>query len=65
MKILNMNIGQWGKIRAFFDVETSEGFVMKGFKLIDSDEGMFVGFPSQKKEDGTYNSPIRTGYAEL
>ena len=33
MKILNMNIGQWGKIRAFFDVETSEGFVMKGFKL--------------------------------
>lgn len=65
MKILNIHIGQWGKIRAFFDVETSEGFVMKGFKLIDSDEGMFVGFPSQKKEDGTYKSTIWTGNAEL
>jgi len=46
-----MNKGSWGKIRAFFDLETEEGFTMKGFKLILGINGLFVGFPSEKKKD--------------
>ena len=34
MKIDRMNKGNWGKVRAFFDLVTSEGFTIKGFKLI-------------------------------
>ena len=34
MKIERMNKGNWGKVRAFFDVQTDEGFTIKGFKLI-------------------------------
>ena len=34
MKIERMNKGEWGKVKAFFDVRTEEGFVIKGFKIL-------------------------------
>ena len=30
-----MNKGNWGKIRAFFDLQTEDGFTLKGFKLVE------------------------------
>ena len=53
-----MTKGSWGKIRAFFDLQTEEGFTIKGFKLVDGTNGMFVGFPSQKGGDGGYRDTI-------
>ena len=35
MKIERINKGSWGKVRAFFDVTTSDGFTIKGFKIIE------------------------------
>ena len=32
-----MNKGEWGKIKACFDVTTEEGFVIKGFKYMRED----------------------------
>lgn len=59
MKISRMNKGEWGNVLAFFDLTTSEGFTIKGFKLVKSkDGGMFVGFPSEKNKDGEYNDTI-------
>ena len=58
MKIDRMNKGSWGKVRAFFDLQTEEGFTLKGFKLIDGISGLFVGFPSQKAQDGEYRDTI-------
>ena len=56
-----MNKGEWGKIKAFFDVQTEDGFVIKGFKLIHGINGLFVGFPSRKGDDEEYYDTI---YAE-
>ena len=56
-----MNKGEWGKIKAFFDVQTDDGFVIKGFKLIHGINGLFVGFPSRKGDDEEYYDTI---YAE-
>ena len=53
-----MNKGEWGKIKAFFDLETQEGFTMKGFKLVQGINGLFVGFPSQKGSDDEYYDTI-------
>ena len=53
-----MNKGNWGKVRAFFDVQTKEGFTMKGFKLVEGINGLFVGFPSQKGNDDEYRDTI-------
>ena len=57
MKIEKMNKGEWGKVRAYFDLRTSDGIVIKGFKLIEGD-GLFVGLPSVKDKDGNYNNSV-------
>ena len=48
MKIERMNKGSWGKARAFFDIRTQEGLVVKGFKIMEGINGLFVSMPSQK-----------------
>ena len=67
MKIERMNKGEWGKIKAFFDIEVDAtnsgdtvalGFVIKGFKLVEGVNGLFVGFPSQKGSDGEYHDTV-------
>ena len=57
MEIARMTKGNWGKIKAFFDVKI-KGITIKGFKLIEGIEGMFVGSPSIKKEDNSYDNII-------
>ena len=49
-----MNKGSWGKVRAFFDVMTEEGFTIKGFKIIEGINGLFVSMPSQKGKEDEY-----------
>ena len=58
MKIDRMNKGDWGKIKAFFDLITTDGFTIKGFKLIEGTNGMFVSFPSQKGKDDEYYDTV-------
>ena len=53
-----MNKGSWGKIRAFFDLQTEDGFTLKGFKLVEGINGLFVGFPSQKGNDEEYHDTV-------
>ena len=58
MQIERMNKGQWGKIRAFFDLRTDEGLVVKGFKIVEGSTGPFVGMPSQKGNDDQYYDTV-------
>ena len=53
-----MNKGNWGKVRAFFDLQTEEGFTIKGFKLVEGPSGYFVGFPSQKGNEDQYYDTV-------
>ena len=62
MKIERINKGSWGKIRAFFDIRTEEGFIVKGFKIVKGINGLFIGFPSQKGQDDEYYDTV---WAEL
>ena len=57
MEIERMTKGSWGKIRAFFNVKL-QGITIKGFKLIECINGMFVGVPSIKKEDDSYDNIV-------
>ena len=58
MKIERMAKGSWGKIKAFFDLQTEDGFTIKGFKLVEGTNGLFVGFPSQKGSDDEYHDTV-------
>ncbi len=53
-----MNKGSWGKVRAFVDIRTQEGFVIKGFRLIEGINGLFISFPSQKGNDNEYYDTV-------
>ena len=53
-----MTKGEWGSVRAYFDLKTSEGLVIKGFRILDGSNGLFVGFPSVKNKDGEYNDTV-------
>ena len=53
-----MNKGEWGKLRAYFDLATSDGFIIKGFKIVDGINGLFVSMPSQKGNDEEYYDTI-------
>jgi DNA-binding cell septation regulator SpoVG len=52
MKILNMKpYSGSNNLKAFFDIETSEGIIVKGFKIADSKNGLFVGVPSEQDKN--------------
>ena len=57
-KISRMSKGDWGNTKAYFDIQDSDGFVIKGFRLMNSENGMFVSFPSQKQQDGQFKDTI-------
>ena len=65
MKIERMNKGSWGKVRAFFDLSTKEGFTIKGFKLIEGINGLFVSVPSQKGKDEEWYETVWIESKEL
>lgn len=52
MKVLNMKqFSGTGNLKAFFDLETSEGITIKGFKIADGKNGLFVGMPSEQDKN--------------
>ena len=55
MKVLNLKLtAGTGNLKAFFDLETAEGITIKGFKVAEGKNGLFVGAPSeQDKNDKT------------
>ena len=57
MKVSRMKVGEWGKLRAFFDLEVN-GFTIKGFKIVEGSNGLFTSMPSQKNEEGEYNDTV-------
>ena len=52
-----MTSGSWGKVQAFFDVNI-DGMILKGFKLIEGNDGVFVGMPSVKNKEGEYDQTV-------
>lgn len=61
MKIARLNIYNGkseSKILAHCDVETSEGIVIKNFRLINGPSGIFLASPNLKGKDGKYYDTV-------
>lgn len=56
MKIVRMNQlhNNSSKTVAFFDMQTSDGIIIKGFRLVNGTNGLFVSSPDDKGKDGKY-----------
>ncbi|MCK5454121.1 MAG: septation protein SpoVG family protein [Calditrichia bacterium] len=59
MEVVGIRQLNVGKIRASIDIRTSEGFIIKGFKVIEGDNGLFVGMPSERTRTGKYVDLVR------
>ncbi len=46
------------KTTAFFDVETEEGIVIKGFSLVKGSKGLFTAVPQDKGKDDKYYDKV-------
>jgi stage V sporulation protein G len=61
MKIIRMNplkSDVSGKTAAFFDVQTDDGITLKGFRLVNGSNGLFLASPDQKGKDGKYYETV-------
>ena len=61
MKIVRMNqLGSstGGKMAAFFDIQTKDEIIIKGFRLINGANGLFISSPDEKGKDGKYYETV-------
>ncbi len=60
MKIVRMNTleNNSGKTAAFFDIQTKEEIVIKGFRLVNGSKGLFISAPDEKGKDGKYYETV-------
>ena len=61
MKIVRMNplkSDSGGKTAAFFDIQTNDGITIKGFRLVNGSNGLFMSSPDQKGKDGKYYETV-------
>lgn len=47
-----------GKVAAFFDMQTDDEIVIKGFRLVNGANGLFVSAPNDKGKDGKYYDSV-------
>ncbi|AFN74047.1 hypothetical protein MROS_0806 [Melioribacter roseus P3M-2] len=59
MKILRMSkVQSGGKTVAFFDIQTDDGIVIKGFRLVNGANGLFLSAPNEKGKDGKFYETV-------
>ncbi|MFA7421583.1 MAG: septation protein SpoVG family protein [Melioribacteraceae bacterium] len=61
MKIARINPLQGNsnsKTAAFFDFQTDDGILIKGFRIVSGANGLFIASPSEKGKDGKYYDSI-------
>ena len=57
MKIIKMNptkTDAHGKTVAFFDIQTDDGIIIRGFRIVNGTKGFFIASPEEKGKDGNY-----------
>lgn len=46
------------KTAAFFDIETNDRIIIKGFRLVNGTNGLFLSAPNEKGKDGKYYETV-------
>lgn len=65
---IHINLRDEEKLKAFVNITFDDVFVIRGLKIIEGKEGLFVCMPSRKLEDGTYKDiahPITNEFRRL
>lgn len=60
MKIIRMNPlkNSVGKTLAYFDIQTNDEIIIKGFRIVDGSNGLFVSNPREKGKDEKFHDTV-------
>ena len=61
MKITRINkldTSAGGKTLAYFDIQTDDEILIKGFRIVDGSNGLFISSPNDKGKDGKYYDSV-------
>ena len=58
MKVTRITKGNWGKTRAYFDITTDEGFIIKGCRLMQGTDNLFIGMPFKQDDGGNFKDIV-------
>ena len=61
MKIIRINPSRSdskSRTAAFLDVQTEDGIIIKGFRLVNGSNGMFLSSPDEKGKDGKFYEKV-------
>ena len=61
MKIVRMNLldsNSGGKVAAFFDIQTPDEITIKGFRIVNGSNGLFISAPDSKGKDRKYYESV-------
>jgi stage V sporulation protein G len=47
-----------GKLAAYFDIQTPDGIIIKGFRIVSGSNGFFISSPDEKGKDGKYYESV-------
>jgi len=47
-----------GKTAAFLDIQTDDDIIIKGFRLVNGSNGLFLASPDEKGKDGKYYDKV-------
>ena len=56
---INRFADEKGKMKAFVDIEINDSLLIKGLKVMDGKNGIFVSMPRQRGKDGQWYEIIR------
>ena len=48
-----------GTTAAFFDIQTEEDIIIKGFRIINGSNGLFISVPDKKDKNGFYRDKVK------
>ena len=57
-------VADQGKVKAYGSIVFDEGFIVRGFKLIEGEKGLFVAMPSRKTASGEFKDTAHPITAE-
>lgn len=70
-EILNLKVDRMkklengSKIKAFCDLNFGDLFVIKGFRVVEGEKGLFVGMPQEVSKQGKWYSTFTPATSEL
>jgi stage V sporulation protein G len=59
VKIMKIHRLPEGKVKAFVDICVNDALIIKGLRVVDGKEGMFVAMPSEQGKDERWYERVR------